>query len=357
MCNFKPDTLPRLTGVFPALVIAGLVLAFELSVINPLRAAEIIHDYDVTVEIAPSGELTVTEKVRVSAEGDQIKRGIYRDFPMMFEDGSGKERRVGFSLLSVTRDGKAEPHFTQSGPRMVRIYAGDEDAYLDFGVYEYVFRYRSDRQIRFFDDHDELSWNATGNGWVFPIERASALVILPPGVQSSGEVAYTGSFGSTQSNARAEVRKDGAEIYFQTTTPLSAYEGLTVGVRMPKGSIAGPDGATRAAWFWRDFAGHIIALMTLAIAFWYYLWAWLRLAVIRPRASSCRNGTRRQMCHRHWPITSSTRGSAAIRGGRFPLPSSTSPLKDGLAFPGWIQILPSTPNALKQAPACRLVNG
>jgi hypothetical protein len=32
----------------------------------------------------------------------------------------------------------------------------------------------TDRQIRYFDDHDELYWNVTGNGWIFPILSATA---------------------------------------------------------------------------------------------------------------------------------------------------------------------------------------
>ncbi|WP_346915551.1 DUF2207 domain-containing protein [uncultured Roseibium sp.] len=26
--------------------------------------------------------------------------------------------------------------------------------------------------MRFFDDHDEVYWNATGNEWIFPIDKA-----------------------------------------------------------------------------------------------------------------------------------------------------------------------------------------
>ena len=39
--------------------------------------------------------------------------------------------------------------------------------------------YRTDRQMGYFSDHDELYWNATGNGWSFPIDHASARVLLP----------------------------------------------------------------------------------------------------------------------------------------------------------------------------------
>ena len=46
--------------------------------------------------------------------------------------------------------------------------------------------YTTGRQIRYFDDHDELYWNVTGNFWQFPILKASAIVItLPPMVSTA----------------------------------------------------------------------------------------------------------------------------------------------------------------------------
>ena len=35
-------------------------------------------------------------------------------------------------------------------------------------------------------DHDELYWNVTGNAWKFPIDVATATVLLPPNVRSRG---------------------------------------------------------------------------------------------------------------------------------------------------------------------------
>jgi Predicted membrane protein (DUF2207) len=33
--------------------------------------------------------------------------------------------------------------------------------------------------LTFFDTHDELYWNVTGNGWEPPIERVTAEIDLP----------------------------------------------------------------------------------------------------------------------------------------------------------------------------------
>ena len=82
-------------------------------------------------------------------------------------------RRVGFDLIGVTRDGEPEPYFTERYGDYLRIYAGDEDVFLDTGSYTYVLTYETDRQIRWFDGRPELFWNVTGNDWAFPILQAS----------------------------------------------------------------------------------------------------------------------------------------------------------------------------------------
>ena len=75
-------------------------------------AAEVISSFDSDVRLAKDGELTVTETVRVQAEGRDIRHGIYRDFPLTFKDAGGVIREVDFSLISVERDGRPEEYST-----------------------------------------------------------------------------------------------------------------------------------------------------------------------------------------------------------------------------------------------------
>ena len=58
--------------------------AFALSLLPvvSLSADERIHDYHSNIQVLPDGSLRVTETITVNAEGNQIKRGIYRDFPV-----------------------------------------------------------------------------------------------------------------------------------------------------------------------------------------------------------------------------------------------------------------------------------
>ncbi|MDO8875965.1 MAG: DUF2207 domain-containing protein [Pseudolabrys sp.] len=190
-------------------------------------AAEVIHKFESAVQLAKDGTLTVTETVRVRAEGRAIKRGIYRDFPMTFTDAGGREREVDFTLLGVTRDGKPEPHHTERQQRYLRIYAGDKDVTLTTGDHTYVFRYRTARQVRWFDGQPELNWNVTGNFWNFPILSAAYRLELIAGERPLRWTAFSGPLGAQGKDWRGAIG-DAGVLAVETTRPLAAGEGLTV---------------------------------------------------------------------------------------------------------------------------------
>ncbi len=145
------------------LALAALVLAAHPVITGSASAAEIIERFDAQIDVAPNGNLAVTETIRVRAEGRQIKHGIYRDFPLTFLDDQDRRRQMTFKLIDVSRDNRPEPHFTKRSGTGIRIYAGQESVFLQPGTYTYRFRYETGRQIRFLADHDQLFWNVTGN--------------------------------------------------------------------------------------------------------------------------------------------------------------------------------------------------
>lgn len=244
-----------------------------LAAVGQAAAAELIRDYHADIEVAVDGTLTVTETIEVQAEGQEIQRGIFRDFPLYARDADGRTVEVDFDLLSVERDGQPEDYHTESIEGGVRIYAGSADVYLDPGDYTYTITYTTGRQIRFFDDHDELYWNVTGNGWRFPILKASATVVLPNGVKPTQIAYHTGYQGSTETKARAEPTADG--VYFETTERLGIGGGLTIVVGLPKGAVAAPSGTQGALWWLRDHINTILGLGGLVLVLIYYLRSWL----------------------------------------------------------------------------------
>ena len=79
------------------------------------------------------GELTVTETIRVRAEGREIRRGIVRDFPTIYRRDDGAMVEVGFDVISVMRDGSPEPYGLERmangvvHPHRRRRHAADAD--------------------------------------------------------------------------------------------------------------------------------------------------------------------------------------------------------------------------------------
>ncbi|NKL50069.1 DUF2207 domain-containing protein, partial [Rhizobium leguminosarum bv. viciae] len=254
----------------------GFCLALILMLAAPaVFAAEVIDSFTSDITLEKSGAMTVAETITVNAEGNRINHGIFRDFPLYFTDAGGRRRSVDFDMVSVSRDGLDEPWHTESISGGIRIYAGSADVSVTPGRHRYVFTYRTNRQIRYFDDHDELYWNATGNGWIFPIRSATATVKLPPGVTATETTFFTGPQGATGKNAR--VSETAAGLVFSTTAPLDANEGLTFAIRMPKGSIDPPGADMESTWWLKDNRDYFIGFGGLILVFAYYLRSWLKV--------------------------------------------------------------------------------
>ncbi|TYC62434.1 DUF2207 domain-containing protein, partial [Rhodobacterales bacterium] len=261
---------------FRPLLTALVCLVLTLVVAVPASADERILNYDSDIRIARDGILTVTEAIKVRAEQNNIRQGIYRDFPLTARGAFGRQYRVGFKLLSVRQDGRPAPHFTRESGAGIRIYVGQEGVLVPVGIHTYEIRYETTRQIRFFDDHDELYWNVTGNEWIFPIDKALAQVTLPQGVDATDWTAYTGAFGDDGTDFRAGSANGGNRVDFETTSPLGPGEGLTVVVSMPPGSVDRPSEAEQRAAFFHDFRLDLIGGIGVLLVFVYYLVNWFR---------------------------------------------------------------------------------
>jgi len=255
-----------------------LILIFLLLPISAALAEERILSFHSEIVVLPDGSQQVTETIRVRAEGQQIRQGIYRDFPTDYKDRIGNRYRVGFEVLGVQRDGQKENYFTQPQGNGVRIYMGRKGIFLPPGNYQYELTYRTDRQLGFFADHDELYWNVTGNSWDFPIDRVSARVLLPEGIPSDELQAegYTGPFGSQGQDYRASIDYTG-EVTFASTRPLGPREGLTIVVTWPKGYIQEPASSEQVMAVLHDNSVWLFALAGILVALAYFLLAWFKV--------------------------------------------------------------------------------
>ena len=262
---------------------AWLVLAFAAA---PATAQERIKAYHAEITVLADGSMEVTENITVRAEGQRIRRGIYRDFPTRYKDPQGNRYVVDFEVLDVRRDGQPEAWFTEKLINGVRVNTGSDDFLAVPAEITFSIRYRTSRQIGFFDGHDELYWNVTGLGWDFSIEKASAQVTLPAPVPAREMrlEGYTGPGGSKDGNFVARPEAPGVAS-FATTQSLGPQEGLTIVVGFPKGLVVEPSRAQRIGWLLRDNGGVLVALAGLLLLLPGYLVSWHRVGRDPPPGS------------------------------------------------------------------------
>lgn len=254
---------------FLAIYIALFVLP------SSVFAQEQINSYHSDVQIQTDSSLIVTEEIQVTATGDQIKRGIYRDFPAVYTHPSGQRYIVGFEVLEITKDGYSEPYWIERAGNGYRIYIGNKNIFLSPGEYTYTITYKTTGQLGFYENHDELYWNVTGNGWEFPITSASATIHIPQGVNTNDitATAYTGYDGSTAQNAIWHISPDNT-VTFSTTQKLAVSEGLTIVTGWPKGFVTPPTQLEKLLTTFKSNMDYIIGVLSFLTLLWYYLRAW-----------------------------------------------------------------------------------
>lgn len=260
------------------------ILIFFLSVIflNPQQsfAIEKIHSFNSEIVVYDDATMMVTERITVTAEGNKIKRGIYRDFPTQYKDRWGNNINVGFDVVSVLRDGEIELYHLKALENGKRIYIGDKDVYISHGEHVFTITYKTHRQLGFFKDHDELYWNVTGNGWDFEIDQATAVIELPDEAQNrimemTGYTGYQGSKGKD-----VQVRKDiHGRPAFYTTRALHSNEGLTIVVTWPKGILHQPMIIDKINYFIKDNQVTVYSFIFLLMLLGTYAILWYLFGV------------------------------------------------------------------------------
>jgi len=256
-----------------------LAIAFLLSVPGlALADQERITSFNSAITVNQDGSMRVENTITAVVTGDQIQHGIYYDFPTIYSNTkTGGRLVIDFVVLDAQRDGQTEPYTVSSLSNGKRVKIGSADVLISPGLHTWVLRFSVDRELGYFTDHDELYWNVTGNGWTFPIERATATVTLPTGAAAkiTGLAAYTGASGSTASAVTTAQAADGTPT-FATTSILNPGEGLTIVVGWPKGYVTPPNAVTRLGWFFRDNSALIAGLLGVLLVFLYYMVMWYR---------------------------------------------------------------------------------
>jgi uncharacterized membrane protein YgcG len=235
---------------------------------------EQILDFHSDIRLQNDCSLQVTETIDVIAANRLILHGIYRDFPTRYQDKLGNKYGVGFQMLGASLDSEPVPFRVEDLSNGKRIYLGDPKAFVSRGRHVYTITYATTRQLGFFKDHDELFWNVTGNGWIFPIQHVNATVHLPAAIPAEQVklAGYTGRQGSYESSLTSAAQASGFQ--FATTRSLGSQEGLTILLMWPKGFFAEPTPSQKLQFFFQDNRDALILLAGFLLTLVYYIVAW-----------------------------------------------------------------------------------
>lgn len=268
--------MPRTWRIFGIFLVLMLLAGLAVCPNPAVAATERIRNFVSKIVVHPDASMTVTETITVSSAGQEIKRGIVRDFPTRYKDRYGNTVRVGFEILAIQRDGQPEPYHTEKAANGIKIFIGQKDVLLQPGQHTFTITYKTDRQLGFFQDYDELYWNVTGTGWIFPIDAVQATVELPPGTKITQYAAYTGPFGAQGQDFRVSYDWRG-NIVFTTTRGLASQEGLTIAVAWPKGIVRQPPPSSGTMSYLRDNPSLVTAVLGFLALLGYYVMAWFRV--------------------------------------------------------------------------------
>src|ERR1035437_3411028 len=225
-----PAAWPRLRRSVAVLAVLVVSLATSASA-RQLK----IQKFSAEIFVQPDSALDVTETIEANFIGSW--HGLYRTIPVEYATPQGFNYTL-FVKFEGANDAAGKP---------LKVDSSRDRHYLKWKIYvddandavrTIVLHYRVSNGLKFFEDHDELYWNVTGDEWDVPVGNASAQIVLPPGVTGIRTSEFTGSYGSRAQNADVATSENTVNV--SMLRPLSFHEGLTVVVGWDKGFVKEP---------------------------------------------------------------------------------------------------------------------
>src|SRR6266436_4880037 len=248
----------------------ALVSAFVFPAASALSTRELrIENFQSETVVMPDGTIDVTETIQAHFIGGPW-HGLYRTIPVEYVTPQGLNYSLFLDVKRVVNGSGRSLKFETSRVRHYRklkIYVPDADN----STQKISIEYSVSDALKFFEDHDELYWNVTGDEWDIPIQSASARIILPEGTTNIRANVFTGAYRSRAQNADVDVAGNGVEV--RTRDPLRFHEGLTVAVAFDKGFVHEPTAASKAILFFRS--NWPLGIPLVAFLLMFYLW-WTR---------------------------------------------------------------------------------
>ena len=245
-----------------ASILALLVIAFAASA----SARQLkIEKFSVELFVQPDSTLDVNETIEANFIGEW--HGLYRTIPVEYVTPQGFNYSLFVKFEGAT-DAAGQPLKVESSRQghylKWKIYVDDATDVVRTIHLHYLVR----NGLKFFEDHDELYWNVTGDEWEVPVGDASAQILLPAGVSGVRTNEFTGSYRSRGQDAEVTASENTVEV--SMTRPLSFHEGLTIVVGWDKGFVKEPGTSDLVGQFLASNWPISLPIPVFLIMFW--LW-------------------------------------------------------------------------------------
>lgn len=224
-----------------------------------------ISDFTADIEVHEDGSADILERITFLFVGEF--HGIRRFIPVDYPGPDLTNYKLMLKVLNVTDENGKKLEYDVSTKDHYRVIKVMLPGAVDTDKRVFI-SYHVRNAVKFFDEHDEFYWNVTGNGWSVPIDSATALIRLPSAV--SGQLRAHGYVGVYGSNDKATAEIQGSNVSVATPNVLSAHEGLTVAVYIPRGILRQPSILTKTWWF--IVANPIVFLPVLSFAVMFAIW-------------------------------------------------------------------------------------
>ncbi|HXP82046.1 MAG TPA: DUF2207 domain-containing protein [Verrucomicrobiae bacterium] len=239
--TLKPGPMKRIgnyqQGALRNLFLRATVLALLAVALAASASARTlkIEKFSAEIIVEPDSSLDVTETIEAEFIG--VWHGLNRAIPVEYVTPQG----FNYSLF-VKFEGA-----TDDAGQTLKVDSSREGHYLKWKIYvdeatdvvrTIHLHYLVRNGLKFYEDHDELYWNVTGDESEVPIDNASAQILLPQGVTGVRTNEFTGSYRSRGQDAEVTASDSTVGVYM--TRPLSFHEGLTIVVGWDKGFVKEP---------------------------------------------------------------------------------------------------------------------
>src|SRR5258706_7276241 len=246
----------------PKVPLVVLLLALSATSLAAQRSYS-IERFDAQIRVNRDASIDVTETITAQFVGSY--NGLYRVIPIEYRNAQGLNWTLGVSLQSA-RDDQGQN---------LRTEPSRQGASIKYKVWipgavnttkTLVLRYHATNGLRFFDEHDELYWNVTGDEWQVPIRSATAEIDLPAAAAGLRAIAFNGMNGSTARDARVTIDRPVVRITMPPT--LESHHGLTAVVGWDKGLVTAPTVTDRAMETATSNWPLLIPIPVLLFVFW-----------------------------------------------------------------------------------------